>query len=214
MARILSILLFLLAGVLAWLSFGDRRSPTALQVVEWDTQLGVPVCAAVATAAVVFLLLSFVGRSESTVRAAPPSPRLPPPPRPDDPEPAVPMGEGWAVEVAARARALVWEEGIFLTLNAGPDVPFELRLCRATPERIRRSVGAFSAFLSAIPTPRRARVVFDQCLESEVPRHKQVGGIFERHFPLGAARTVGSRDHVDVIFARPDGRWAQAMRLP
>ena len=124
------------------------------------------------------------------------------------------MGEGWAAQVAKQARALMWEEGVTLTLNAGPDVPFELRLHRATPERIRRAVGEFSAFLSAIPTPRRARVVFDKCLESEVPRHKQVEGIFRRHFPMGSVRSVGSRDHVDVVFARPDGRWAGIGRLP
>ncbi len=208
--------MLLAAGGLAWLSYGDRRSPLALDLVEWDTRLGVPVCGIVAAVGLLLLVASFLGRKTSTPTARRRSPprRARPAKRSADPVSDAPTGEGWLAEVVAKANALVWEEGVSLTVDAGPNVPFELRLHRATPERIRRSVGIFSAFLSAIPTPRRARVVFDECLESEVPRHKQVEGIFRRHFPMGSVRSVGSRDHVDLVFARPDGRWAQFPRLP
>ena len=125
-----------------------------------------------------------------------------------------PSSPDWALEVATRALTLRWEEGVTLVLNAGPHVPIELRLHQSTRDRSRRSVDALAAFLSAIPTPPRTRVVYDQCVEVDTARHKVVQGVFLQHFPPGALRTVNQRDHVDVLFSWPDARWAQLDRLP
>jgi hypothetical protein len=114
--------------------------------------------------------------------------------------------------VVARARALAWEDGVSLTVHAGPELPFELRIRRATPARLRRSLGALASFLSAIPTPRRVRVVVEDGFDDERALHKLVEGTLRQHFGVQDLRAVGSRDHVDVLFTRPDPRWQRISR--
>jgi hypothetical protein len=209
MARVLSLLLLAIAGALAWLSLSDRRSPLALDVVEWDSRLGVPLWVALALTGALVLVLSFLGRSSDTGSEATPSPPAGsgPPQAPGPTDRHTAPSAGWREEVVARARALSWEDGVSLALDAGPDLPFELRLRRATPERTRRSLGTLARFLSAIPSPGRVRVVFEGGLDGDHARNKLVEGILRQHFPPGDLRAVGTQDHVDVIFTRPDPRW-------
>ena len=76
MLRILGTLFILAAGGLAWLTWGDRMSPAALDVVELNGRLGIPIAIPLAGLGLLMLLASLRGRKQ-----APPRPRAQPRPR-------------------------------------------------------------------------------------------------------------------------------------
>lgn len=108
----------------------------------------------------------------------------------------------------ARARALEWEPGVSLLLDDVERVPFTLVLDRVTPERVRRAADAYARFLADIPLPPRARLRFRDCPPAEGPRHKQVLGVFRRHFAADGFHVVGQEESVDVLFKTPASCWA------
>jgi len=212
MLRILGILLLLAAGGLAWLTWGDRMSPAALDVVELNGRLGIPVPIPLAGLGMLLVLASLRGR-----KRPPPRPRAQPRPRrtTGDVVSQAPDGGGWLQEICARALALRWEEGVRLELDMEANIPFALRLERVTPERARRAMDEFARFLASIPTPRRARVIFVDCQQAaKLAPHRQADGVFRRHMPSDAYRIVGQQDWADVLFSQPDTRWQAHERLP
>ena len=205
--KLLGVLLLLVAGGLAYLTEFDRMSPTALSVVELETSLGFPLAPLAAVAGVLLLVM---GIWSSLKR--PPAPRE----APSRPHPTAPpaatisptVSSDWVSDVISRARALSLEDGATIRLDEGSGIPFTLKLERTTPEITRRSLDAFSAFLSSIPTPPRAKIIFVGDSASSVPRHHAVKGSLQRNFHTAGFQVVPQQNWVDVLFFRPDPCWA------
>ena len=204
--RIVGVLLLILAGGLAWLTFADRMSPLALTVVEWESMVGVPLSAIAAIAGVLCVVLAGRARSEPTPIASAAQRR---PARRAGVEASItPANSDWVGDVIQRARALPLAEGVQIKLDEGSGIPFTLCLERVTPEVERRSLDAFSSFLSSIPTPQRAKVVFIGKNTTGVPRQHAVKGSLRRVFHATAYQVVPQQNWVDVLFFAPDPCWA------
>ena len=204
--RSAGVLLLILAGGLAWLTFADRMSPLALTVVEWESMIGVPLSAVVGIVGILCLIFG------SRERAAPPpaSAAQRRPARRAGIEPSIqPTSSDWVGDVIQRARALPLADGVQIKLDEGSGIPFTLFLERVTPEVERRSLDAFSSFLSSIPTPQRAKVVFIGNNTTGVPRQHSVKGSLRRVFHATAYQVVPQQNWVDVLFFAPDPCWAE-----
>jgi hypothetical protein len=200
-------LLLILAGGLAWLTFADRMSPLALTVVEWESMIGVPISAIAGLAGVLFLVL---GARKRTVPTPPASVEQRRPSRRAGIEPSISpdVNSDWVGDVIQRARALPLDDGVQIKLDEGSGIPFTLFLERVTPEVERRSLDAFSSFLSSIPTPQRAKVVFVGKNTTGVPRQHSVKGSLRRVFHATAYQVIPQQNWVDVLFFAPDPSWA------
>jgi hypothetical protein len=193
LTRSFYIFLIFLAIGLAWLSYGDRMSPVAITVVEIDQRLGVPANAVVGAVGVIGLLLSFRG---SLGRKEAPAPRRAPPPA---------LDSDWKRRVHEDAAALPLEVGAHVEHDKA-GVALTLVLQRLPPERARRCIDVFCAFLARIPAPPRARIRFVDCADAGLPRHNIVSGIARRH--LGESLHVTAHDDmVDIRFLQSDPRW-------
>ncbi len=226
--RPLALLFLASSAALWWLSVMDRVSPIALSVVELETRLGCKLYLASAGLGLLLFLSSILrpsnrGRSVSTSRAAASSAQQESPWQSRQgsgssqhaPDPFLPRGTSkttaeqgeWLRDAVRQARSLRLEPGATVKLDDAANVPFALLLEGLTPERVRRAVDAFAGFLLRIPTPTRARVHFIDCLRSPVPQHRQINGLFRRHFAAGDFRVVSQESWVDVLFTHPDPRW-------
>lgn len=202
--RLVGVLLLLLAAGLGWLTQVDRMSPLALSVVEVESQIGFPLALIAAVAGIVMLVLGF------RKRPAPPAPQAEE--RPNHTAGVKPSisatSSEWVSDVIGRAQALPLAAGASITLDKGSEIPFTLLLNRVTPEVERRSLDAFSSFLSSIPTPKRAKVVYVGANATGVPRQHVVRGTLRRVFHAAAFQVVAQEDEVDVLFFTPDPCWA------
>lgn len=204
--RIVGVLLLVLAGGLTWLTVADRMSPLALTVVEWESVLGVPIAAITGLAAA--LCLVFSARTSSKPRQSASVEQRRPARRAGIEASIKTTNSDWVGDVIQRARALPLEDGVQLKLDEGSGIPFTLHLERVTPEVERRSLDAFSSFLSSIPTPQRAKVVFIGNNTTGVPRQHSVKGSLRRVFHATAYQVVPQQNWVDVLFFAPDPSWA------
>ena len=202
--RLVGVLLLLLAAGLGWLTQVDRMSPLALSVVEVESQIGFPLALITAVAGIVMLVLGF------RKRPAPPAPQEQEQPNNSaGVKPSISAASSeWVSDVIERAQALPLEAGVKITLDRGSEIPFTLLLDRVTPEVARRSLDAFSSFLSSVPTPKRAKVVYIGANATGVPRQHSVRGALRRVFHAAAFQVVAQEDEVDVLFFTPDPCWA------
>ena len=205
--RIVGVVLLLGAGGLAWLTMVDRMSPLALSVVEWESRIGFPLASIVAIAGVISLI---VGMRKST--PLPPASPTSPPPGSRKAQPVIerlnPAATvDWVTEAIAMARALPLEDGARIKFDEGSGIPFTLHLERLTPEVERRSLDAFSGFLSTVPTPQRVKVVFIGSNATGVPRQHAVKGSLRRVFHAAALQVIPQQNWVDVLFFEPDPCW-------
>ena len=205
--RSVGVLLLILAGGLAWLTIADRMSPLALTVVEWESMVGVPLSAVAGIVGILCLVLAARERSTPAPIATAAQRR---PARRAGIEPSIQptTNSNWVGDVIQRARALPLAEGVQIKLDEGSGIPFTLFLERVTPEVERRSLDAFSSFLSSIPTPQRAKVVFIGNNTTGVPRQHAVKGSLRRVFHATAYQVVPQQNWVDVLFFAPDPCWA------
>lgn len=195
MTRSTAIVLLLVAGILAYLSYVDRMSTIAITVVEWDQRLGIPLNAIVGAVGTIGLLLSFRDAFKTPVQTRY-SPRS---------RPAMPTAGDWKQRVHENAAALNLEQGAHITHDQA-GVALTLTLSRAAPERARRTIDTFCAFVAGIPVPPRVRIRFVDCPDTGLPRHQLVNGIARKH--LGdELHVTGVDDAVDIRFHHPDPRW-------
>lgn len=206
--RLLGALLLLCAGVSAWLSIGDRMSPLALDLVELETGLGLPLYAPVGTLGVLLLIAG------SATRRRPPAP---PPAEAAPPSPAVITDGGddasWVPAVIQRAQALQWEPGAALVLDAAAGVPFELRLMGMPQAAEHRSLQQLARFLAEIPTPPRARVTFSGSTAPADSRHHRVRAALRSAGAPEVRQVLRQGDSVDVTFASSGPCWVRRGRL-
>ena len=98
--RSLSVFLLLAAAGLGWLSIGDRASPLALMVVEWETRLGFFFYQPLALFGLVGLAFSLIPK-----RSPPPPRRRPTSHSTAAPTGTYPQGSRWAPAVFQAAGA-------------------------------------------------------------------------------------------------------------
>lgn len=212
--------LLVAAAALGWLSFGDRTSAVALNIVEWDSRLGVPVAAVVGGLGLLLVIFGG-GRSRSASAAASGRPavsvqgrggRAPVgAPTAVAPPHAAPSraDEGWLAALQGRAGELPLEAGARLLIEPGRTPPVQLLLERVTPERARRTVEVFTEFLSTIPTPPRASIEFRACPHAGPPRTAMVTAALRRYFSGESFVATQHEETVEVVFHAPDGRWRE-----
>jgi len=207
--RALGSLLLLLAAGLAWLSVGDRMSPTALSVVELDGQLGFPLYALSAGVGLAMIAASALGRRPPGPRRAVRSPA------PSMPVPDIAAGDDsqWVPAVVRAAQALRWPPGASLKLDAADGVPFELRLEGMPPAAEARSMTALVRFLASIPLPPRVRVSFHSSQGRVDSLHHKVRAAFRDRFPAESVQVLSQGEAVDVLFFAADPCWAARGRL-
>ncbi|MFT4979445.1 MAG: hypothetical protein ACI8S6_005356 [Myxococcota bacterium] len=206
--RALGVLLLLLAGALAWLSIGDRMSPVALTVVEWETRLGLglPLYIPATILGTLTLLASFRRRPQAARRTSPTSAVVAPSLIDAD-------GEAWVPAVIRGAQALTWEPGASLLLDAAEGVPLALRLEGMPPAAEKRSLIALARFLAAIPTPPRARVIFVGSTALAASHHHRVRGALRQELGGEDLQVLRQGDEIDIVFFSADPRWAARGRL-
>lgn len=206
--RAFGILLLLGAAGLGWLGYGDRRSPLALSVVELDGRLGFPLALVVGLAGLALVLIP---------RRRAPAPRSAPGRGPAAPvrASAPPLEtEGWLAAINGQINRLSWEAGAGVLVDLGRTPPVQLSLERLTPERARRSVELFAELLAGIPTPPRAAIHYEGCVQAGPPRHHAVTAALRRYFPADAFSVTAHEDTVEVVFRRPDARWREGASRP
>ena len=192
--RGLGILLLLAGMALAYLSYIDRMSPLAISVVEQDQRFGLPL-ASVGGIGILLLVGSFLRQGPAPLSRPHPRSRLAP----------TPLGNDWKAEVHARAAALKLEPGAHIAHDS-TGVVLSLVLSRMPPERVRRAIDSFCAFLAGIPAPPRVRIRFIDCPDAGIPRQHLVSGIARPHLAESFS-VLAHEDSVDIRFLQPDPRW-------
>jgi hypothetical protein len=199
------LLLLAAAGVLGWLSVGDRTSSAALTIVEIEGRVGVPLWVLFGLAGLV--LLAF--RLSHTRRAAAVHPA-----RPLTRDVARPLGNAtpppssdWLQALRVQAKRVTDDAMGRVRFDEAPGIPLSLVLTSVTPEQARRRIAAFAAWLATIPTPPGARVRCVSSPDIEGPLHAVFRGELVRHFPGDAFTTMARTDGADVLFLHPDPRW-------
>ena len=211
--RALGLGLLLAALGLGWLSFGDRSSALALNIVEWDGKLGFPVAFLVGGLGLLLALLGGGSRSRSAPAPAP-SRAVTITGRGTRPGGVAPplSEEGWLAALQGRAGELKLEAGTALMIDPSRTPPVQLLLERVTPERARRTVEVFADFLSTIPTPPRASMEFRMCPVVGPPRPAMVNAALKRYFSAEAVVVTQHEDTVELVFREADPRWRAAGR--
>lgn len=203
----------LAAAATAYLSIIDRSSALALDLVEFDTQVGAPIwviCGGLALASF-FKATLFSGskkRPATRQTAMPPSTQQTA--RPSFREAALPTFSGgdWLSEIIESAKALDLPSGARLTHNTRGTHPFELHLEHAPPERCRRAIAEVAQWLSAVPRPPRLKIHFKNCPDGGSPWHHRVAGAMAMAIPRSDFKVTTGLDCVEVMFLNPDERWA------
>lgn len=190
------------SAVLAWLSIGDRMSPMALQVVEWESALGLPLfvpLAVLGAALVGWSLRPKPARRSGATETKETRRRQ---------QQAAPLGEGWRPTLDARARGLAIEPQGRIKIDEVVGVPYTLVLRNATPQQAKTRYAAFAELLSGMPTPPAARVRIESCPDIGGPIHKPLQLELEKVFEPDAFQVLSRSDGADIRFTKPDPRWS------
>ena len=209
----------------------DRQTPVALDLVELQSELGVPIPAAFGLLGIALVLWSIFGapsapkyarprqnspRSTGKRPSARPSPsasfspsaptsRMPVPPSMKRSTEA-PAGDWWG-QVRSASATMSLPEGARITFDPARPSPVILHLELAPPERCKRAIREVASWFSQFSTPPRLRIEFDHCPEGASPRHHMVNGALATHLDRGVFKVMTDRDAVDVLFHHPDPRW-------
>lgn len=204
----LALLLFAVAGGLAWLTFADRASPLALTIVEYNDLLPLPLYAVAGLAGVVCAGIALAQRMGRASAAAPAPARA----RGQAPTLRAVQGgagAGFRDQVTGQAAALTLPPGARLVLDPAVGVPFRLVLEQVPEGRAKRAVGTVGRFVASLPTPPRLQVQFVDCPPSQQPVHVLVRGALSAHLPRGSFKVVNHVDRVDVMFHEHDPVWRE-----
>ena len=219
--RQLGLLSLLLCAASGYGVYIDRQTPVALDLVELQAQLGVPIPALFAGLGLFLVVWSLFMKAPQPKysRPRPPITPRPPPSRPSSPTPtpqtratvAPPTGDtppaDWWSTVRAASASMDLPEGARVTLEQDKRSPIILHLEMAPPERCKRAIREVASWFSQFSTPPRMRIEFDHCPEGASPRHHMVNGALSAHLDRGSFKVMTDRDAVDVIFHQPDPRW-------
>ena len=200
--RVLGAVFLLVAAILFGLTHLDRQSTVALDVVELEGRLGVPLYSVAGALGVLAIAFGGKGRllgSSQDGRRRRSAPR----PRPR----AV---EGWLATARDRAHNLPMGEGASITLDPRRVPPLLLVLERLTPERARRAVEVYCELLATLPLPPRAGIQYRDCMRDGTPRQHHVTAALRRAIGGEGVKVVAQEDTVDIVFAEPDPCWREA----
>ena len=204
----LALLLVTASAAAAYIGFADRHSTVAVQLIELETAIGVPVWIALGGAAVVAAVLGALRRTGSR-RTSATARRYSTPAR--APSASVEgfsfKGHDWHRQIVDSAKSVSLPSGARLTHTTRGTTPFELHLDNAPPERCKRAVSAIAHWLVTIPRPPRLRIHFNNCPEGGPPRHHQVAGSLATAMARSEFKVTTGLDSVDVLFLQPDPRW-------
>lgn len=205
MKRLLSVLSLLAAGGAWYLVNVDRRSARALDLVQLQGDLPVPIWAALAVVGVA--LFGLGGRPK--VRDSVARPRRARASTPQATPQATPVTEdsGWYQSAVARAAERGWEQGVHVAWSPLPGVDVMLVLQSATQARVKRSVRAFAGFLSELPRPRRVRIQLRQCDTDGLDVTRDVEAAVHTFWPRSHLKVLRTGDDVDVLFSQPEPGW-------
>ncbi len=198
-----------LTATTAGLLHFDRMSSIALNLVELETAIGVPIPAVLGACA---LLSWFFERKNRTPAKAYKTTRAPSQ-RSSASKPTSEItntfdpDRDWFEQTKSAAKAMTLPAGARLSLDPKRPCPVELHLEQAPPERAKRAIVQMASWIASVPTPPRARVVFDHCPEGGSPRHHQVAGALAEHLDRSQFRTSTDLDAVNIFFHHPDPRW-------
>ncbi len=184
----------------------DRMSPMALDLVEIESAIGLPLPAVLGGLTLLAWLLSRkrdpqphrYRRRQSTAAAPAAHQRH---------TTTFDPSRDWLDQAKDSAKAIPFPAGARLEIDASRPCPIELKLEQAPPERAKRAIGLLARWMASIPRPPRARVSFHHCPEGGSPRHHQVAGALADHIQRGEYRTTTDLDAVNIIFHHPDQRW-------
>ncbi len=198
-----AILLLCASAVLGYLSMVDRMSPPAMQIVELETAIGIPLWGPVGVVGLGLLVWSLwpkppplKGHTETKERQ-----------RKLRDRPEEPLAEGWRPTLDARALRLPIEPQGKVKIDEAKGVPYTLVLRNATPQQARSRYAIFAELLSSMPTPPAARVRIESSPDIGGPIHKTLAIELDKFFPADAFQVLSRSDGADVRFERPDPRW-------
>jgi hypothetical protein len=197
-----SILLFLAAGGCWYLIEVDRRTPWALDLVELQSDVPVPIWALLAGLG----LLLFLGGGKTRARAASKSPRSRPRDSPAEPE-RPDIETDWYRSAIARSQKETWEHGVHMSWGPLPDIDVMLVLQSATPARFKRSVRAFLELIAGLPRPRRIRIQLRNCDTEGLNVAQEVQACCYKHWQRGQVRVMAMGNEVDIFFQQPEPGW-------
>jgi len=201
-----------LTATAAGLLHFDRMSAIALSLVEFETAIGVPIPAVLGACALISWFLERKNRTPAKAykgsrgtsnhsRTSKPSSETT---NTFDPD------RDWFEHIKSTAKSVTLPAGARLSLDPTRPCPVELHLEQAPPERAKRAIGHMASWIASVPTPPRARVVFDHCPEGGSPRHHQVAGALAEHIDRSQFRTSTDLDAVNIFFHHPDPRWTNS----
>jgi hypothetical protein len=200
-----------LTGGIWYLESVDRKLPVSVQLVEWEGRLGIPIYVVPALIALVTLgnVLWRMNRSAGDggtardLRQAPTRSLS----RAQDPLSAAAAGS-WHDEAVRNAKALTLEPQGQIRLGEAMGLPFTLMLRNATVEQARRRIDQYVAFLASIPTPPKGRMYLDSSPDVQVAPQHLLGAAMKKYFQEDQFYLMVQGGSVDIVFSRPDPRWA------
>ena len=207
MWRSLGIVCLFAAVASAWLVTSDRRSLLALQLVEWESVLRVPVYVALGVTGGVLVFLS----PRKTRFRATQRPRRPPMSQPkrqrESGQRHHQSSDGWLADLQASAERIEFEAGVRITIDTSQAFPLTMTLEHMPTERSRRAVTSLGIWLSTRPYPPRLKVIFSDCPASAGFRHHQVAGALGVSISRADFHVVSHSDEVEVVFHQPGVMW-------
>jgi len=216
MNKILVVLLGASAAAVYYLLHVDRSSPLALELVELQSDVPVPIWILLAGLGVLAGLLLHSPKPKPWTAPIQPRKR-PPPPKPrmltatmSDPyAPAPDEKPDWYQKAVSQSQRLSWEQGVRMAWAPAPRIDVMLVCQSSTPARYKRSVEAFAEFLARHPNPRRVRIQARQCDLGSLNLNHEVNGIWRQHFEHGAYRVMVDERNVDLFFTEPAEGWPE-----
>jgi hypothetical protein len=219
MTRLFAALAFAAAALAWWLTEQDRKSPVALDLVEWQARLPAPLWVLLLAVALAATVVHAIGRWSFRQRiAGGRAGAVAPVVRPaSTAPPSRPLAMGnepdWFAALAGRARRIQFQPGARLLFDTAVGVPFLLEVGNQSPEQARRSIDLFVTFLATVPEPPRARVNFLEAAPELGNRKHLVAGIARQHLPHGSFSLVEAGPGVDLLFPKPDPCWPLDRRI-